>query len=109
MTKPVGGSLPGNYVLLRVEAAEPHASYHGFREWDAGGHFKLSAPRGKVPPPPDYSTPEACMRRVAEAGTGYGTGRGYDQRNSNAAATWTAYRDTSFAKLYRAFRKSVDR
>ena len=72
-----------------------------------GGRYE--APRWrreKVPPPPDYSTPQAGTARCPEGIAGYvGTSAACDESAQRAwlKSSWAAEKDRTVAKAYRAF------
>src|SRR3990167_8925268 len=79
-----------------------------------GGRYE--APRWRreaVPPPPDYSTPQAVTARCREAGgwrRDSAKGSGSDShtyvQNTWLRASWAAEKDRTVAKAYRAFLKA---
>ena len=71
------------YGLQRVYARKPGGSRYTAPRWR----------REAVPPPPDYSTPQAVTARCRERGT----------RESWLVASWAAEKDRTVAKAYRAF------
>src|SRR3990167_7121263 len=79
-----------------------------------GGHYQVPRWRREaVPPPPDYSTPQAVTARCREAG-----GWRWDPAKGNASdshayvqntwlrASWATEKDTTVARAYRAFIKA---
>ena len=84
----------------RVYAAKPTGGRYEAPRWR----------REKVPPPPDYSTPQAVTARCREAG-----GWRWDPRNPESdaliqntwlRASWAAEKETTVARAYRAFMKA---
>src|SRR3990167_10122405 len=69
--------------------------------------------REKVPPPPDYSTPQAVTARCREAGgwrwdplRNDGSDGNAFVRNTWLRASWAAEKETTVARAYRAFMKA---
>ena len=88
----------------RVYAAKPTGGRYEAPRWR----------REKVPPPPDYSTPQAVTARCREAGgwrwdplrgNGGSDGNAF-VRNTWLCASWAAEKDTTVARAYRAFMKA---
>src|SRR3990167_802283 len=92
------------YDQQRVYVAKP-----------AGGHYQ--APRWRreaVPPPPDYSTPQAVTARCREAGgwtpiqrrSRIGEDHETGMENVWLKSSWAAEKDRTVAKAYHAFLKA---
>ena len=84
----------------RVYAAKP-----------TGGRYEAPRRRReKVPPPPDYSTPQAVTARCREAGGGRWDPRNPERdaliQNTWLRASWAAEKETTVARAYRAFMKA---
>ena len=107
------GTLRLTAITSDDVAKMPYDQQRAWRRRPTGSRYQ--APRWRreaVPPPPDYSTPQAVTARCREAG-GYtaffprNTGDAFTYKpNTWLRASWAAEKDHTVAKAYHAFLKA---
>ena len=104
------GTLRLTAITSDDVAKMPYAQQRVYVAKPAGGHYQ--APRWRreaVPPPPDYSTPQAVTARCREGIAHYiGTSPMCDEGAQRAwlKSSWAAEKDRTVAKAYHAFLKA---